>query len=261
MELLQAIVLGLVQGLTEFIPISSSGHLVLVREIFNFKDQGLIFDIFLHITTLLAVIIYFRQDWLNILKNINKKSGLFWQIIIATIPAIIIGFLASDLIETFFRNTAWTSLFLILTGFFFIIAEKLSNTPQKEIKNIKWKDSLWIGIAQAIAILPGVSRSGVTIGTGLLRKIKRTDAAKFSFLLSTIAILGASTLASVKLFLNGYTINGSLSEIILGSLAAFIVGYLSIKFLMNFFKKHGLIPFAIYIIILGAIILCYTFTK
>ena len=258
MELFQATILGLLQGLTEFIPVSSSGHLVIARDILGFKDQGLIFDIFLHLATLIAVIIYFRKDWLDILKNITKKSGLFWQIIIATIPAIIIGFLASDLIENFFRSATWTSFFLILTGLFFIIAEKLSNIPQKKIKNIKSKDSLWIGIAQAIAILPGVSRSGITIGTGLLRKIKRTDAAKFSFLLSTIAILSASAFASVKLFFNGHTINGSFSEIILGFITAFIAGYLSIKFLMNFFKKHGLIPFAIYVIILGIIILLHT---
>ena len=262
MNIFQSIILGLIQGLTEFIPISSSGHLVLIREIFGFKDQGLAFDVFLHLATLLAVLIYFRKDWIIILKNATKKSGLFLQIIIATIPAFIIGFCFSDLVEDFFRSVIWTSVFLILTGIYFIIVERIAHQPSfqldKQTKDIKWHDSLLIGIAQAIAILPGVSRSGATIATGMLRKLKRTESARFSFLLSTIAILGAGFFSSIKIYMDGNSINGTLTEIILGALAAFIAGYFSIKFLMKFLQKHGLIPFAIYIILLGSVILIYS---
>lgn len=260
MDILQAIFLGIIQGLTEFIPVSSSGHLVLVRDILGFKDQGLIFDIFLHLATLLAIIIYFRKDIIEIIKNIKNASSLFWQIIIATIPAIIIGFLFNDLIEGFFRHASWTALFMFLTGIYFIIAEKKAK-QQKQTKDIKWPDSLWIGISQAIAILPGVSRSGATIATGMFRNLKRTSAAKFSFLLSIIAIFGAATLSALKIFFDGETINGSSLEIIFGAIFAFLAGFLAIKFLMSFFKKHGLIPFAIYIIALGSIILIYNFVK
>lgn len=256
MQIIQAIILGIVQGITEFIPVSSDGHLIIARNILNFKDQGLAFDIILHLATLIAVIIYFKKDLLDILRNINKKSSLFWQIIIGTIPAIIIGFLIKNLIENYFRSISWTAVFLIVNGLFFIIAEKIAK-QQKEIKEISWKDSLWIGLAQAAALLPGISRSGSTISTGLIRKFKRTDAAKFSFLLSTLAIIGASSFAALDLFENKTQINGNFYEIIFGFLAALISGYFAIKFLLNFFKKHTLLPFAIYIICLGTAIIIY----
>ncbi|MDD3887882.1 MAG: undecaprenyl-diphosphatase UppP [Patescibacteria group bacterium] len=260
MDILQAIILGIIQGITEFIPVSSDGHLIIAREIFGFKDQGLIFDIFLHLATLLAVIIYFWKDIIKIIKSINQKNSLFWKIVVGTIPAVILGYFLDNLVEGYFRSINWTALFLIINGLFFILAEKISH-PQKEVKDITFKDSIWIGLAQAAAILPGISRSGSTVATGLLRSIKRDSAAKFSFILSIIAILGAGTLSLTKVFFDGEKINGSLPEIIFGAIFALIAGFLAIKFLMNFFKKHGLVPFAIYIIALGSIILIYNFVK
>lgn len=260
MDIFQAIILGIIQGITEFVPVSSDGHLIIARSILGLKDQGLFFDIFLHLATLLAVIIYFWKDIIEIIKNINKKNSLFWKIIIGTIPAIILGLFLENLVEGYFRNISWTAIFLIINGLFFILAEKISK-PQKQINQINFKNSLWIGLAQAAAILPGISRSGSTIATSLLQGIKRDSAAKFSFILSIIAILGAGTLSLFKVFIDGEKVNGSLPEIIFGSIFAFLAGYLAIKFLMSFFKKHGLVPFAVYIICLGSVILIYNFIK
>ena len=259
MNILQAIILGLVQGATEFIPISSSGHLVLTREVFGWEDPGVIFDIFLHLGTLVAVLIYFRRDWLKIIHDLLDKTGdrkTALNLLVATLPAFILGFLLNDYINSIFRHALWVSTFLIIVGLIFISAEKFANHKiiKKDLGKIGWKDALIIGLAQALALLPGVSRSGVTIAAGMFRSLKRTEATRFSFLMATIAILGASIFGSLKAIQDSDHLGGFWPEIIIGSIVAALVGYLSIKYLMKFLSQHKLHVFAAYLICLGVII-------
>jgi undecaprenyl-diphosphatase len=255
MEIIQSIILGLVQGLTEFIPISSSGHLVLIRKIFGFKDQGLAFDAVLHLGTLLAVVLYFKKDWLEILKEGSKKKKIFWQIILATIPAAIAGFLFEDLISSFFRDILWVATFFILTGLLFLATEKYYDfkIKKKELDQLFWKDSLIIGIAQIFALLPGISRSGVTIAAGMFRSLRRHEAARFSFLMSTLIIFGAGLKSVIDLFASFEFQNEKL-EIIFGFITSFLAGYYSIKFLMNFLKNHRLYSFSVYLFVVGFVL-------
>lgn len=258
MEIFQAIILGAVQGLTEFIPISSSGHLVLVRELFNWEDSGVVFDIILHLGTLLAVIIFFRKDWIQIFKDLaNPKSNnnLLWFLIIATIPTFTVGFLLKDFINGIFRDALWVSAFLIIIGFVFLLAEKYSNIKlqKKELKQMSWKDALIIGLVQVLTLLPGVSRSGMTISAGLFRSLKRTESTRFSFLMASVAISGASLYGLFDLLNNNEsTIN--YTAVAVGFIFSFALGYLSIKYLMRFLENHKLNIFAYYVIIIGIFI-------
>ena len=259
MDILQAIILGIVQGATEFIPISSSGHLVLAREVFGWEDPGVIFDIFLHLGTLVAVLIYFRRDWLKIIRGLIGKSGdkrTAINLVIATLPAFVIGFLLNDYINSIFRHALWVSTFLIIVGLIFISAEKFANHKiiKKDLNKSSWKDALIIGLAQALALLPGMSRSGITIAAGMFRSLKRTEATRFSFLMASIAILGASIFGSFKAIQDGGYLGSFWPEIVVGSLVAAIIGYISIKYLMKFLSRHKLYVFAVYLICLGVII-------
>ncbi|NQU99627.1 MAG: undecaprenyl-diphosphatase UppP [Parcubacteria group bacterium] len=254
MNIIQSTILGLIQGLTEFIPVSSSGHLVIVREIFGIEDLGIAFDAFLHLGTLLAVLIYFRKDFINIVKEKNIK--FLKQVVIAIIPAGIIGLLFEDVISNFFRSTLGVSILMIAVGTIFIIAEKYNKIQKdkKEIKDITPLDALIIGLLQILALLPGVSRSGITISAGMFRKIKRVEATRFSFIMSAVIIFAASGKGAISLF----TDTGSMNELVViiwGGVVAFISGYLSIKFLMNYLKKHKLYIFSIYLFVVGTILL------
>ncbi|MBU1177861.1 undecaprenyl-diphosphatase UppP [Patescibacteria group bacterium] len=259
MNILQAVVLGLVQGATEFIPISSSGHLVLAREVFGWEDPGVVFDIFLHLGTLAAVLIYFRRDWLKIIKDLFGRSGdkrTAINLVVATLPAFILGFLFNDYINSIFRHALWVSTFLIIVGLIFISAEKFASHKiiKKDLDKVSWKDALLIGLVQALALLPGVSRSGITIAAGMFRSLKRTEATRFSFLMASIAILGASIFGSFAAMQDEGYLSGFWPEIVIGSIIAAIVGYLSIKYLMKFLSQHKLYIFAAYLICLGVII-------
>jgi undecaprenyl-diphosphatase len=255
MEIIQSIILGVVQGVTEFIPISSDGHLVLVRKIFGFRDQGLAFDAVLHLGTLLAVILYFKRDIFEILKNGSKSKKLFWQIVLATIPAAIAGFLFEDLVASFFRDTLWVATFFILTSFIFLLAEKYYGLKfeKKELTRLDWKDSLIIGIAQIFALLPGVSRSGMTITAGMFRFLKRVEAARFSFLMSIPIVFGAGAKSAIDLF-SSFEFQNEKLGILFGFIAALLAGYFSIKFLMNFLKNHRLYIFSAYLFFVGLIL-------
>lgn len=256
MSLLEAIVLGLVQGLGEFLPISSSAHLVLVPWIFNWNDPGLTFDIALHIGTLFAVVIYFWRDWLNLisagLKGVSTQDGrLFWYLVIATIPGAIIGFLLEDIAETVFRAPLLIAIMLIIMGIFLVWADKRG---RKEIKldRIDLKTSFIIGLSQALAIIPGVSRSGITMTTGLLLGMTREDTARFSFLLSTPIILGAGLVKTPQILANPAMIN---TNFIIGMLVAAVVGLLSIGFLLRYVQTKDFRPFAWYRFALGALVI------
>ena len=266
MEIIQAIILGVVQGITEVLPISSSGHLVLFPWFFNFKDPGLSFDVALHLGTLLAIVSIFRNDILNILKGglniITKKDPsdfyqkLFLFLAVATVPGIVAGVFLKNYAENAFRNPIIIAGTLVLFGLILYIADKLDIKP-KNLEKITFLDSVAIGISQAIAIIPGVSRSGITISAGLFRKLNREDGARFSFILSVPIILGAGLYQLKEL-----SFESLVSPVfIIGFLAAFISSFASVKFLMSFVRNHSFNVFVYYRMVLAVVIILVYFLK
>ena len=271
MSFLEAIILGIVQGITEFLPISSSGHLVIVEKLMHLNVEGLkAFDVMVHVGTLVAILVYFWKDIAMLVeglltytgalkKNTRRKQGqkLVELIIIGTIPAVIIGLLLGDTIDYFFRNTLYVGIFMIIISQVFFIAEHYykNKSPKKidEASKISYLSAIYIGIAQSFALIPGVSRSGITISTGMLRKTERSQAARFSFLLGIPAIFGAGLLTGIKIFKSGDGATLISPEYLVGFIAAAISGYFSIYFLMIFLKKHSLKGFAFYLLAIGII--------
>ncbi|MEW6068394.1 MAG: undecaprenyl-diphosphatase UppP [Nitrospirota bacterium] len=252
----EAIILGIVQGITEFLPISSTAHLILFPWFFNWNGEvdTLTFDIALHTGTLLSLILCFWRDWLDLFL---KKQRMLLLIIMASIPAGVAGFLLNDFAETKLREPLLISLTLVVVGFLMLIAEKANK--HKDIEKTGLKDAIIIGIAQAIAIIPGVSRSGITISAGLFRGLEREAAAKFSFLLSTPIIAGATILHMGKVMHTPE--NHDLRLFIVGLIASCITGYIAIKFLLSFLKKYPLNLFVYYRFILSAIIIVGLWVK
>lgn len=267
MELLQAILLGLIQGLTEFLPVSSSGHLILVPHLLGFEDQGLAMDAILHLATVLAIIIYFRKDLSKLLISLcaNKKDdpyrALAWSILLATIPAGLVGLFLGDWIETHLRNTTFVAVNLMFWSFIFLAADRGSTRKESgsdELIQLGWRQVLFIGFAQAIALLPGTSRSGITISAGLFSRLSQPAAARFSFLLGTPIILAAGLHKSMSLLNDtSHEFLFTPFEFLMGFLIAFGVGYLSIKGLLAIVSRVGLLPFIIYRVVLAGFILIY----
>ena len=256
MSTLQAAILGLVQGLGEFLPISSSAHLVLIPWLFKWNDPGLTFDIALHIGTLIAVAIYFWKDWLKLITkgvtDVRSMEGkLFWYLVAATIPGAVGGVLLEKKAETIFREPILISTMLILLGVLLYWADRKS-VKHIEMNRITFKTSLFIGLSQALAIIPGVSRSGITMTMGLLMGLTREGAARFSFLLAAPIIFGA---ALVKL--PHFISNPSIITInfIIGILVSFVIGILSIGFLLRYVQTRNFLPFAWYRFILGSLVI------
>lgn len=259
MNIFEAMVLGLIQGLTEFLPVSSSGHLVIAHSLFkDINEPGLLFDTLLHFATLCAVLIFFRR---KILKLLSALSGLFlsskkvdyyenknyiWGIILASIPTGIIGLTLKPYVETTFRSTVYVGYALILTSILLILSDKVKNN-NLEIGNMS---SFLIGIVQGFAVIPGISRSGSTIATALFLGIKREEAAEFSFLVSLPAILGA-TLLQIK-DVNAIDM-GMIPVYLIGMAAAFISGLVSIGIMMQIVRIAKLSWFALYCLIAGII--------
>lgn len=258
MLILEAIILGIIQGLTEFIPVSSSGHLIAVPRLFGWKDMGLAFDVALHLGTLVAVVLYFRNDWLetiagfvNNLKARRNKSipvsqsgKLFVPLFVACVPAAVAGYLWDDVIENVLREWYWVAGSLILVAFVMLAAEKIGN-KKRDTGQMNYVDYLTIGFAQALALFPGTSRSGITISAGLFRNLDRAAAARFSFMMSTPIILGAGMLKLKDVFESGLPTDQYL-PFVLGFISAAISGYLAIRFLMNYLRDKGLAAFSIY---------------
>jgi len=266
MEILQAIVLGIIQGVGEFLPISSSGHLIILPEIFGWSDQGLAFDVALHFGTLLAIMIYFYDDWKKIIFKsyflnqigrifIDRKRELFeikklkkdTLIIIgvATIPGVLAGLFLEDYAEGVFRNPLLVGTTLFAGALLLFFADKRGEKKLGE-KDILLKIAFIIGLFQMLAIVPGVSRSGITITAALLLGLSRTAAARFSFLLATPIVLGA-TIKELPTFLAaGFDIN-----LIVGVLAAFGSGYLAIKYMLKYLEKQSYNIFVVYRILLA----------
>ncbi len=247
---MEALILGIVQGLTEFLPISSTAHLILFPWFFHWTGEldTLTFDVALHAGTLLALVICFWKDWIDL---IFRKQKLFLLIVIASLPAGIAGLLLNDLVEHTLRSPFVIALSLVLFGCVMLIVEKLkSNRP---LEHITLRDALMIGIAQAVAIIPGVSRSGITISAGLFQGIERQSSARFSFLLSTPIIAGAALLHGRKLLAGAG--GQDMGLFIIGVIASAVTGVAAIRFLMSFFRKHPMNVFAYYRFILAAVIL------
>jgi undecaprenyl-diphosphatase len=252
----QAIILGLFQGLGEFLPISSSAHLVLVPWLFHWEDPGLTFDIALHIGTLIAVIIYFWKDWLRLVAQGftapgTKDGRLFWYLAIATVPGAIIGYALEKKAETIFRTPLLIAVALIVMGVVLFWAERKS-AKKDDLNNITLKTSLLIGLSQALAIIPGVSRSGITMTAGLFSGLNRPAAVRFSFLLSTPIILGAAVIKVPYLVSHPDVID---ANFLIGMVVAFIAGIASIGFLLRYVQTKTFLPFVWYRFALGVLII------
>ncbi len=253
-ELLQAIVLGLIQGLTEFLPISSTAHLILMPWLFGWTGQvdTLTFNVALHGGTLLALLVCFYRDWINMLMHDRK---MLFTIFAAIIPAGVAGIAFHDIIEHSLRHPLVIVASLIVFGALMIVAER---TGQQTKRKVSFLNAMVIGCAQAIALIPGVSRSGITITAGLFSNLSRETAARFSFLLSTPVIGGATLLECKQLFKTPGSYQ--LDIFAAGFVAAFISGIFAIQFLMRYLKKHPLNVFAYYRFVLaGGILVLYFF--
>jgi undecaprenyl-diphosphatase len=256
LSLFEAVILGLVQGLGEFLPISSSAHLILVPWLFGWTDPGLTFDIALHLGTLIAVVLYFWKDWLNLLRKGFTDRGstegrLFWYLVAATIPGALVGYLLESKAETVFRNPVLIAVMLITLGILLYWADRES-TKAFSIKDITFKTSFLIGISQALAIIPGVSRSGVTMTVGLMLGLTREGAARFSFLLSAPIILGAALVKFPHVISNPSMITGGF---IAGMIVSCVTGVVSIGFLLRYVQTKTFLPFVWYRFALGGLVI------
>lgn len=267
--MLDIIILGIIQGIAEFLPISSSAHLIIFREIFGFGSNigsniELAFDLALHFGTLLAIVIFFFKElWKLLIDGLTKgnktKDGkLFWFLILATIPAGIVGVLFEDVFDSFFRKQLWLiALALIIMGVIIYLVDKKSKAD-KSMKDLKWYQALIIGCAQVFALIPGFSRSGTTITASRALGLDREDSAKFSFYLSIPVVAGATLFSLIKD--NTITIiSENLMIFGIGILISFIVGLLCISFLLKYIKKNDFKIFMIYRIVLGLLVLFMLF--
>jgi undecaprenyl-diphosphatase len=260
MTLFQAIILGIVQGITEFLPISSSGHLVLVPNLLGWKippDQAFSYNVLLQAATLLAVFSFFYKDFLNLARAsfesvkqkrlVNHDAKLALYILLTTIPAGLVGIALNGLLRKVFSQPVASAFFLIVTAFLLILAEKLGDRT-KSLEDISWLDSLWIGIFQIFALLPGISRSGITITGGMFRDLDRTSSASFSFLIS-FPLLIAAGIDGLYSFIKLPNTTESLFIFLVGSIISAIVGFLSIKWLLRFLSHRKLYTFSVYCIL------------
>lgn len=265
MAFYQAILLAVIQGFTEFLPISSSAHLALAPWLLGWKDQGLAFDIALHFGTLLAVLIYFFRDWLQILgaaigqrwgsdPDLTDDGRLLWYLAAGSIPIGVIGWFAKDAVETTLRSPWVIGFMLVSVGLLMGWADKRARL-QKNVAHITLPDALAIGMAQALAVVPGTSRSGITITAGLLRGYDRAPAARFSFLLSTPAIAAAAAKAFYDLYKAGGIPDAERGVFVAGVVASALSGCLVIGFFLRYLRQSSLRFFVVYRIVFGILIL------
>ncbi len=262
MSILEAIILGIVQGATEFLPISSSGHLVLVPFLFNLTEPGLAMIAIVHEGTLLAVLAYFWQDVWGIVKGVldglrrrqplaTAESRLGWFIVLGSIPAAVAGLLLESFFEEVFGAPAVAAGFLLVTAVLLIIGERMMS-GKKALAQLTWLDALIVGFFQMMALFPGISRSGSTITAGLIRGFDRATAARFSFLLGIPAILGAGLLAVFDIVQAG-NLASQWPTMLAGFAAAAVSGYACIHFLLTWLKQRSLYIFVVYVILFSAV--------
>lgn len=271
MSLEQAILLAIVQGLTEFLPVSSSGHLVLSSWIFNWPDQGLVFDSALHLGTLLAVLIYFRKTWVTLVRGcftggpvLLMESGetgpsiparrLLLMVVIASIPIAIVGLLLRDALESTLREPEWVAVSLLGTAVLLTLAEVVG-ARTKRLAGASLKDTTIAGIFQAAAVLPGVSRAGSTMAGGMLGDLTRDAAARLSFLLAVPAIGGSGLFLLVDVISSDGLSDRPWGLILLGAAISFVTGYLAIAWLMRVLQTRSFRPFIAYVAIVGVAVL------
>lgn len=265
MNIFDALFLGILQGITEFLPISSSGHLVLGEAVLGLDVEALkSFDVAVHMGTLVAIIIYFRKDFVGLIMGFlslihvvksrpkhEEYHKLILFIVIGSVPAVLVGLLFGDAIDYWFRNTLYVGLFMIIVAELFIIAEGKLKKFKNETK-LKLGHAIIIGCFQALALIPGISRSGSTIAAGIFQGISREKAARFSFLLAMPVIFGAGMLTMVK-EMRGGEMTVELMPIIVGFIASVIAGFASVYFLMKFLKNHSLKVFSVYLFAVGGL--------
>ena len=268
MDIIQGIIIGIVQGLTEFLPVSSSAHLVFIQNLLG-VESSLAFDTFLHLGTLIAVLWFFRYDiikmlksWILSLEDIIQgrfKEGFYedpykrlaWYVILATIPVALVGVLFEDAVDSLFAGALYVpAFFLFVTGTILYLSQRMSS-GNINMNNISKKEALWMGLGQACAILPGLSRSGTTIAAGLTIGLEKEFAAKFSFILSIPAILGAFVLQVKDI---GGALNVNFLPVMLGFVASIIAGYLAIKWMLDLIKNRSLDIFAYYCWVVGIVV-------
>lgn len=263
MTIIEALLLGIIQGATEFLPISSSGHSVLLPAVFGLSQPTLGMSVIAHLGTLAAVIVYFYRDVRLLttvaLKSLKERqpmaypeSRLVWYIAAGSIPAALIGLLLRGWFEGLFANARWAAVFLIGTAVILVVGERLLS-GKKQLANMTWGDALVIGLFQAVALLPGISRSGSTIMAGLARGLSRELAARYSFLLSIPVILGAGLVQVTELLAAGFVVQ--LSILLSIFVTSAVVGYLCIHFLITWLRQGNLYPFAIYCATFGLLFL------
>lgn len=260
-----AVVYGVIQGITEFLPISSSGHLALIPKFFTLEDPGVIFDLVMHVGTALAVIIYFNKDIKSMFKevfslikyrNFNTNGFYSQNFIISTVSSVICILVLKDIALEYGRSSVFIGLNLIIFGVLMYISDRTKAKAIDLSNRRDFKRSILIGVAQSLAIFPGVSRSGVTLTASRFSRLSRVEASRFSFLLSLPIILASVAYKAPKIF-SGEAIHVDLSIILIGTFVSFIVGILSIHFFLKIIAKMGLWIFTIYRVLLGMIILLY----
>ncbi len=249
--MVNAIFWGIIQGLTEFLPISSSGHLVLVPALFDRPGPDLATSAMLHLGTLAAVLVYYRRDVAAMAKFDRPARRLISLIVIGSIPAVVLGLTLESQIEELVSEPRVVSIMLIVTGVI-LLGTTLLRLGDKTVRDIGVKDSVFIGFAQSFALIPGISRSGMTISTGLAQGMERTEAARFAFLLGIPVIAGAGLLEAAKAISEGGSIT---AEVLVGVVAAGLAGYAAIAILLKLLTRVGLAPFGIYCVLMGA--LCF----
>jgi len=263
----EAIILGLIQGLTEFLPVSSSGHLAIGKELLGLQtEMNLSFVVLVHAATALSIIIVFWKDIWTLLKGLfkfqfNQETKYISMILISMIPVGLVGVFFKDNVDSAFNSLVLVGFMLIVTALVLFISQTISNKRNKseaELKEVGFKEAIIIGLAQSVAVLPGISRSGSTIATGLLCGVKKASVAKFSFLMVLIPILGEAFLDLVGGEMTSATSGISISALVLGFLAAFISGYAACKWMIEIVKKAKLTYFAVYCFIAGILSIALT---
>lgn len=267
MNVIHAVVLGLIQGLAEFLPISSSGHLLLAQAAFGIPDASLLMTILLHVGTLAAVLTVFWRDWWEMLKN-PFKNHVFWMLVLASLPALVAALLLGDMLDNLFANPAthwYVGIFFLCTAALLVVAERFGRHPmpvgrharKQDVGEVKTSQALAMGVMQGVALLPGVSRSGSTIVGGMLSGLNRATAAKFSFMMSVPAILGSLVFEGKDLIETG--LSGAFAEgwaaPLIGVVVAAVSGYLAIRWMLKLIQKVSLNWFALYVGVLGLLVL------
>lgn len=260
---LQAALLGVVQGLTEFIPVSSTGHLILIQNAFGWKDMGIAFDVALHLGTLLAIILFFRREWVAVVKGFFRslvarpsswdlESRLAWMLILATIPAALAGALLDNLIENHLRTSALVAVFLVAGGMLMLSAERWGSRS-RDFEGLLPRDAAVVGCSQVIALFPGISRSGATISAGMFTGLDREAAAKFAFMLAGPVIIGAAAWESFEVAKHGLGPTTA-AAMTVGFLTSLIAGLLAVRYLLSYLRKGSLKPFVWYRFALAAVV-------